>query len=641
VVAESGDQIGEDVLDPAEVAPLRAALRDSTGETRATILEALVRLPLSPSDAAGLGAPFVPAEHSLLRPPWAEGEPPGFSDSAEPDARLERLERPRWGFGWTNPSPLLGEDLAPGAVTRWFGWAVGEYPDIGLGNEIVGWVGAYDGTFRPDLEGLFAQYRRAALAECAAWEGDRRPGTWFLRDPDFESWRGFRVLCWQIGWTVSRGGLRGLVPGLARPLAAGNETDRAVAALLIADAADYVLQAEAPLFGGGLGPAPRLPADPAALPRLLREAARAGVVPVLATAVPPPAPPPGTRPAPDVVLPPAPPQTTQPSPRRRPRFGRGPGRGPGYGAGGGGGGCLLPLALLVAAYAIAKWLGWLALPADADAPELDDVQCTVFAPPAASPGSSILVQAFVHVPEQADDARAVASELDVDARRRAYRSLDARVPAGGRLDFELRLPGLEIDDPVASLTWQGRTEAVQFGVRVPPGATPGTVIGTLAVSLDSAPVGHVKFTLAVEASAAAPQAEPQGEEARRYALAFVSYASKDRDEVLRRVQLLPIVGIRYFVDVLSLDPGDRWAKRIELGIDECDLFLLFWSTDARDSEWVRREVEHALARKAGDDRSPPEIRPVILEGPPIVPPWDDLAHLHFNDRMLYFMSRPR
>jgi hypothetical protein len=106
------------------------------------------------------------------------------------------------------------------------------------------------------------------------------------------------------------------------------------------------------------------------------------------------------------------------------------------------------------------------------------------------------------------------------------------------------------------------------------------------------------------------------------------------------VQLLSVVGIKYFQDVLSLEPGDRWQKRIDLGIDECDLFLLFWSSDAKRSDAVRQEVRHVLARKGGDDLSPPEIRPVVLEGPPVVEPWEELAHLHFNDSLLYFI-RPQ
>lgn len=58
----------------------------------------------------------------------------------------------------------------------------------------------------------------------------------------------------------------------------------------------------------------------------------------------------------------------------------------------------------------------------------------------------------------------------------------------------------------------------------------------------------------------------------------------------------------------------------------------------KSSKWVRKEVLHALSRQAGDHLSPPEIRLVILEGPPLVPPWDELSHLHFNDKLLYFMS---
>jgi hypothetical protein len=47
--------------------------------------------------------------------------------------------------------------------------------------------------------------------------------------------------------------------------------------------------------------------------------------------------------------------------------------------------------------------------------------------------------------------------------------------------------------------------------------------------------------------------------------------------------MLSRVNIKYFQDVLSLEPGDRFSKRIELGIDKCDVFLLFWSSQAKMS----------------------------------------------------------
>jgi hypothetical protein len=249
------------------------------------------------------------------------------------------------------------------------------------------------------------------------------------------------------------------------------------------------------------------------------------------------------------------------------------------------------------------------------------------------------VQVFAHLPEEADDARAIATELDVAARRRAFRTLEARVPEGARLDFELRLPGLDVDDPVAALTWRRRTEAVQFGVHVPADAATGTVIGTVSIGRDGLPLGHVKFALAIDAAASPSEPEPQGEDARRYRVAFVSYSSHDRDEVLRRVQMLQVAGLRTFQDVLDLRPGEVWSEWIEQSIREADVFLLFWSSRAKRSEWVRREVDYALACQHGSELSPPEIRPVIIEGPPVAPPWDDLAHLHFDDRVLYFMSR--
>ena len=58
---------------------------------------------------------------------------------------------------------------------------------------------------------------------------------------------------------VSRGGLRGLVPGLAAHLIAKNPAERMAAAYLIADAADYVLKPLTALtFGGRVRPERRL-----------------------------------------------------------------------------------------------------------------------------------------------------------------------------------------------------------------------------------------------------------------------------------------------------------------------------------------------------------------------------------------------
>jgi hypothetical protein len=272
------------------------------------------------------------------------------------------------------------------------------------------------------------------------------------------------------------------------------------------------------------------------------------------------------------------------------------------------------------------------------------VETTVFGPRKVPQGRQFLLQAFAHRPDQAAEAQRLAIEFDTEATARlGIRTLGIRVVAGTRLTFSLALPGLSIIEPIQDMVWQGRTEGVAFGVEVTPDHPVGNVIGTVTVTADSIPVGRI--TIKIEITAAGNTPSPKMDalnkvttDARHYELAFISYASPDRNTVLRMVQMLRVQGIRFFQDVLDLEPGDRWAHELYRHIDECDLFLLFWSSHAKASAWVRKEVAHALQRKAGDDDAPPTIHPVIIEGPPAVPPPSELAHLQFNDKLIYFMT---
>jgi hypothetical protein len=235
----------------------------------------------------------------------------------------------------------------------------------------------------------------------------------------------------------------------------------------------------------------------------------------------------------------------------------------------------------------------------------------------------------------------MALEFDDTARRRAVKTLSSRVARETKLMFHLAISNWEISEPAQTLVWLGDAESVQFEVNAPPDCKPGTVVGKVTVSQDSVPIGRISFTLKfVEQEESAKQTPvPAGDNAWPYKYAFISYDSADRDKVLARVQMLERFGMEYFQDVLKLDPGDRWEKELYKNIDRCDVFLLFWSQNAKDSEWVMREVDYAIARQGGDENAPPAIEPVIIEGPPIIPPPEKLSKLHFNDRLIYFFSK--
>jgi len=69
---------------------------------------------------------------------------------------------------------------------------------------------------------------------------------------------------------------------------------------------------------------------------------------------------------------------------------------------------------------------------------------------------------------------------------------------------------------------------------------------------------------------------------------------------------------------------------LEDNIEKSDLFLLCWSRHAAASDWVAKEIEWALRTQHRTGGLRHDIRPFILEGPPIALPPPSLQHLHFN-----------
>jgi hypothetical protein len=248
-----------------------------------------------------------------------------------------------------------------------------------------------------------------------------------------------------------------------------------------------------------------------------------------------------------------------------------------------------------------------------------------------------LIQVFLHLPEQSNAVAVLASQFDSDAAARGTAGLTAEVTRGAVVMIELDAPGLEVGWPTQTLVWRGRPASATFEARVPLELAGNLVIATVRISIEGVPCGHVKFKTTI-APAPPGVEDPLVHRWCRYRRAFISYCSTDRDEVLKRVQMLKRLHVDFFQDVLDLEPGAEWEPLLYRRIDECDVFLLFWSSAAGASEWVRKEFLYALDRKTRDADDRPELIPVILEGPPIPPPPPELKHLHFNDQILNFVS---
>ncbi len=267
----------------------------------------------------------------------------------------------------------------------------------------------------------------------------------------------------------------------------------------------------------------------------------------------------------------------------------------------------------------------------------DLVDVSVFGPTAVKAGGEGLIQVFLHHLSQREIAKALAQETDPDAVRRGTQTLAAEIAQGQRVEIILEGRGLDVDQPMQSLVWRSEPCACQFTVTAPKHATGRTLHPRVLVLVNSVPVGSLTFTLKVTEDATAPT-EMRGDRARRYTYAFLSYASPDRAEVIKRAQGLKAGGTSFFNDLLSLEPGERWEQKLYEQIDRCDVFYLFWSTHAKASKWVTQEIEYALARSAASPNGEPDIIPVIIEGPPPPTPPDTLKDIHFNDSLIYVLA---
>jgi tetratricopeptide (TPR) repeat protein len=83
---------------------------------------------------------------------------------------------------------------------------------------------------------------------------------------------------------------------------------------------------------------------------------------------------------------------------------------------------------------------------------------------------------------------------------------------------------------------------------------------------------------------------------------FLSYRSVNRGWVLNLYDTLTELGFKVFLDQYVLKPGDALVTKLEDALEKSQAGILIWSTDARDSEWVRNEY-NVLRQKATSDKS--------------------------------------
>jgi hypothetical protein len=97
--------------------------------------------------------------------------------------------------------------------------------------------------------------------------------------------------------------------------------------------------------------------------------------------------------------------------------------------------------------------------------------------------------------------------------------------------------------------------------------------------------------------------------------AFISHNKEDKESARILATSLVEHGVDVWFDDWKLRPGDSIVGGIETGLRECDVFVLVWSKEASNSQWVGTEVRSYLRRRI--DEKSLRIIPIMLDNTPL------------------------
>lgn len=189
------------------------------------------------------------------------------------------------------------------------------------------------------------------------------------------------------------------------------------------------------------------------------------------------------------------------------------------------------------------------------------------------------------------------------------------------------------------ILWNGNLESIEFIVNIPESYSSPSIIATITILEGNIAVCSYSYKIEImkkEMQFSSSEARMKGE-MKNYMTAFISYSSKDKNEVIKRVQGIEATGISVFQDFKSIQPGEDWNSKLFDMIPKSDVFYLFWSNNAKNSDWVDKEINYAIQCQKSNPFMFPNIVPIVIEGPPIPAPPKVLEHLHFEDLNLYYL----
>lgn len=244
------------------------------------------------------------------------------------------------------------------------------------------------------------------------------------------------------------------------------------------------------------------------------------------------------------------------------------------------------------------------------------MSASAFAPSEIAKGDNMMIQVYVY--NDLDHWAVIdsARKSDEDARERCEVPLNSNLNNKDNVQVNLKVldcPGLIQSK---SFTWQGKVAKLYFNIAIPKSFEKNKCFVEIFMSLNNAPLCELSF-----ATKLVDTAEPDKSETevltKRFKKVFISYSHLDESKVKYLDQAYEAVGMDHFFDRRYLKVGDVFPLQIKEYIKSADLFILCWSENACQSDYVKLELKQALERAYPNvmpyDKSQITLYPLSIE----------------------------
>lgn len=230
----------------------------------------------------------------------------------------------------------------------------------------------------------------------------------------------------------------------------------------------------------------------------------------------------------------------------------------------------------------------------------------------------------------AADARTILGK-DIHEYRAEEESVKLRLRKKTSIGVTPRLGGFEFNPRSQTIELLEDWHRVDFRLKPDEKSLRTTSNGTVVITVNGAIVADIPISIYVHATSdssllmGSSGDETMAPPSAPYASIFCSYSHQDEAVVKRVEQVCRSLGITYLRDKVSLRSGEHWSEELLGMIERADVFQLFWSTNAANSEFVEKEWRYAQKLDRDAQRF---IRPVYWTEPMAAPP-AELQYLHF------------